>query len=87
MHKRLIVVASFLVLAAPAPTWAGWACSSVAAGGFTGGAFAQPSSAVARRTALNHCRSLGQTGCRIVACKNNIDTKEQALAQWPSHGQ
>jgi len=84
MHRQLIVATSVLVLAVTsAPAWAGWGCGAKSANGAQGRNWSQSSKAAAIADAMHVCRDEGGTKCRIMSCRANVDTEEQALALWP----
>jgi hypothetical protein len=84
MHKRLIVAASVLVLAAAttAPAWAGWGCGAQGFAG-QGRTWRNTTRAQAAAGALRLCRQAGGRHCRLVSCSPNVDTEGQADAMWP----
>src|SRR5689334_10730463 len=88
MHKYLINAASILVLIGSSlPAWADWGCGFRYAGlkpGIYGYAYRGSSEKEARKDAMKLCKHGGTKGCHIISCLNNIDTREQAEAVWPS---
>jgi hypothetical protein len=92
MDKRHIVVTSFLILAATsAPAWAGWGCGYTytdSIGPGDGRLWGLDTEEEERASALNRCKKVhgSNAKCRIISCKPNIDTAEQAHAIWPPGG-
>jgi hypothetical protein len=92
MRVRLIIVAGVVALAAAttaSPVWAGWGCGyrfNGLAEGRYGSVWGEPNEAEAKDAALGLCKRAGHDGCYIVACKTNIETKDQAQALWPLNG-
>jgi hypothetical protein len=86
MHKRLIVVASVLVLAATsAPALAGWGCGAQGKGA-QGRLWGASNRAEATKGALDECKRAGGVHCYIISCRRNVDSEAQADAIWPPAG-
>ena len=89
MGKPLIGCASLLVVLAfgASPAWAGWGCawSAPELKGNPGRIWSADTQAEAREASLRQC-SRSFKGCYIIACRANVDTKEEADALWPMKG-
>jgi hypothetical protein len=87
MHKNLIVMATFLALAATsAPASAKWGCYAQNAAGNKGVSWADSTEKAARAEALFNCKKFGSNTCRTVSCKANVDTQDQVQALWGGSG-
>jgi hypothetical protein len=89
MHKNLIVITGIIVLAiaSASSAWAGWGCGFTGSDikGNFGSIWGSRTEKEARATALRFCRQ-DHRGCYVVGCRNNVNTKEHALALWPMKG-
>lgn len=88
MHKRLLM-AAVVVLAAATSTsaWAGWGCAFTGTDikGKYGRMWGWDTRKEASEAALRLCQKDHQ-GCYVVACMDNVDSKEDADALWPMNG-
>jgi hypothetical protein len=83
MHKRLIVVATVLALAATGtPALAGWGCGAQGKGA-QGRTWNFSTRTQASNGALDECNRAGGRHCRLVGCHRNVDTEAQANTFWP----
>jgi len=83
MHKHLIVVASVLILAATsAPAWARWGCGAKGPGERWSDSWDSSSQARASALALKTCGK----GCRIIGCRADVNTADEADALWRQAG-
>ena len=88
MYKGLLIATAVALTAANGTSaWAGWGCAfsgSDIKGNF-GRTWNADTREEARTTALRLCKR-DHKGCYIVACKENVDSKEDADALWPMKG-
>ena len=88
MHKRFLAAAVLvLAVANSTPTWAGWGCGFTGSDikGNFGSIWGSGTEKEARATALRLCKK-DHRGCYIVGCRNNVNTREDAMALWPMAG-
>jgi len=83
MHKRLIILASFLVLMGAgsiSTAWAGWGCAARGSGTLWGNSWKAPTEQRAINLAMVNCHG----DCYIVGCSPDVNTLKQAAALWPA---
>jgi hypothetical protein len=72
-------VTTALTAATATDAWAGWGCGARGNGSVWSDSWAVSSEAEARAEALKNCTD---SSCRITACKDHIDTMDQADKLW-----
>jgi hypothetical protein len=85
MHKRLVIAAGCLVLAATTVTssaWAAWGCRAAASDHSVTHTWGNATEKEAREYTLQLCRGV-HPGCYITDCASGIDTQAEADAKWP----
>ena len=83
MGQVLPIVASLLLAAATAsPAWAAWGCGSQLYPGGHFRAFGYPTKSEASAVMLRLCGQQHRD-CRILSCRPNVDSEEQADTVWP----
>lgn len=83
MHKVCPIAAALLLVAATAsPALAAWGCGSQLYPGGHFRAYGYPTKSEAGAVMLRLCGQQHRD-CRILSCRPNMDSEEQANAVWP----
>ena len=68
---------------------AGWGCGAYNGSGSVGRSWSAGGESEARRVALEQCDKVRRqynedAACRVKSCSENVDTREQSRALWPT---
>jgi len=83
MRSKVLTAAAFIAIIANTPAWAGWGCLARATDRMEGLTWGAGDRETARKNALKYCADGDHKGCRIIDCRDNIDTQEEAYVAWP----
>jgi hypothetical protein len=83
MYKGLLIATALTLAAANSTSaWAGWGCAYNSSAG-VGRNWNADSEKEARDDAMHNCTVRNFAQCRIIGCRANVNSKEDADKYWP----